>query len=173
MKTASLIASKIKAGAKDFYVNFEPFLKATYEMASFNGSDGSDSDFTDRVANFDGRMSARVVQDFSNITAYWPTSDLASIKPPSVSYKDREISIQSKGDYRNRLYYTDENGGSIAVGTDLNFGVNIWMQHVTYTPPALESGSSSPNRKTENLGIMALRCNTFTNFSFSPSDSPG
>ncbi|KAJ5214409.1 hypothetical protein N7449_001578 [Penicillium cf. viridicatum] len=122
-KTVSLKGSKIKAGAKYFY-----------------------------CCNFDGRMSVRVVQDFSNITAYWPTSDPDSIKPPSGSYKDLEFSIPVKGDYRNRLYYTNENGGSIALGTDLNFGVKISMQHATYTTPALEGGSSSPNRKTEDLG---------------------
>jgi chitinase len=171
-KTVSLKGSKIRAGAKDFYVNFEPYLKATYEMASFNGSQGSDSDFSDSVANFDGRLSARVVQDFSNITAYWPSDDPDSIKPPSGSYKDLEISIPVNGDNLNRLYYTDGHGGSIALGTDLNFGVKISMQHVTYTPPALEGGSSSPNRKTTDIGTMALRYNTFTHFSFSPSDSP-
>ncbi|CAG8092001.1 unnamed protein product [Penicillium salamii] len=171
-KTVSLKGSKIRAGAKDFYVNFEPYLKATYEMASFNGSEGSDTDFSDSVANFDGRMSARVVQDFSNITAYWPSDDPDSVKPPSGSYKDLEISIPTDGDNKNRLYYTDGHGGSIALGTDINFGVKISMQHVTYTPPALKGGSSSPNRKTTDIGTMALRYNTFTHFSFSPSDSP-
>ncbi len=38
LKTINLPPSKIKAKAKGYYVNFEPYLKATYEMATFNSS---------------------------------------------------------------------------------------------------------------------------------------
>lgn len=171
-KTFSLKGSKIKAGAKDFYVNFEPYVEATYEMASFNGENNDDSDALDSAANFDGRLAARVKQDFSNITAFWPANDPDGLKPPSGDFKDLDISFPASGDNANVLYYGGNNGGGISLGTMIHFGVKISMQHVTYLPPATKGGSGpTANIKHVDLGEMSLRYNTFAEFRFAESST--
>ncbi|KAJ5124812.1 uncharacterized protein N7515_008637 [Penicillium bovifimosum] len=143
----------ISAG-KNSFVSFSPYLDISYELASFNGSNSTS--FSNSATSFIGHLETRVIQDFSNVTAYWPIDFPESGKPESGKFTPNEILVNNN----KKVWYSDGDGGKLAVGTFLRFGVNIHLDVPGQDRRTLESTA---------VGDMALMYNTVADFSFYPA----
>lgn len=97
-----------------------PYYKVIYQLATINGSTGGPSLQTG-AAQFNGRMSSRVITDLGNFQVNFPTDK----EPPQEMYNDKRHKnrIAIPGD--NILYGSSAVGGQVAIGTFVNFGLKI------------------------------------------------
>jgi chitinase len=174
-RSFNLKGSTISAGQNSF-VSFNPYLEVTYELASLNGSDSTN--FNNGATSFIGHLSTRVTQDFSNVTAFWPIDYPEDRKPDSGSFAPNDISVSKN----NKVFYSDGDGGKLAVGTSVKFGVNVELEVHGRSRRTLEStavGDVRPSlpvtmnryfalHEITDLSQMALMYNTFSEFSFYP-----
>lgn len=131
-RSFNLKGATISAGDNSF-VSFSPYLDISYELASLNGS--NNTDFSDSTTNFIGQLETHVTQDFSNVTAFWPLDYPEDKKPDSGSFAPNEVSVGKD----NNIWLSDSNGGKLAIGTYLRFGMNVDLDVLGESKRTLES----------------------------------
>jgi chitinase len=154
-RSFNLKGTTISAGQNSF-VSFNPYLDVTYELASFNGSNSTD--FSNSATSFIGHLETRVTQDFSNVTAFWPIDYPDDQKPDSGSFAPNDISVGKN----NKIWYSDGDGGKLAVGTFVKFGVNVDLELHGQNRRTLEStavgdvSSSLPATMARHFALLEL-----------------
>ncbi|CAG8071629.1 unnamed protein product [Penicillium olsonii] len=155
-RSFDLKGATISAGSNSF-VSFSPYLDVSYELASLNGT--KNTNFHDSATNFIGQLETRVTQDFSNVTAFWPMNYPEDKKPESGSFMPNDVSVGKD----NNIWMSDSNGGTLAVGTFVRFGVNVDLEVLGQTKKKTLDSTA--------VADMALMYNTFAQFSYHPDEN--
>ncbi|EGX92282.1 bacteriodes thetaiotaomicron symbiotic chitinase, putative [Cordyceps militaris CM01] len=95
------------------YINFNPYYRLAYTMATYNSTDREYPSPT----TFDGSVRSRMVTNYGDVTTYFPPlNDTVEVSPKNLS----EISVSDK----NILYSSPEHGGVVVLQTILEFGMS-------------------------------------------------
>lgn len=100
-------------------ISLNPYYQFTYQMATFNGSNGDD--FENSAASFNGRLTTRIITDLGDFQANFPPLG----NPPEGVYNEKRQQNKLSIPEDDVLYGTSNGGGQIAIGTDLTFGLKF------------------------------------------------
>ncbi|UKZ58865.1 uncharacterized protein TrAtP1_000187 [Trichoderma atroviride] len=100
-------------------ISLNPYYQLTYQMATFNGSTGND--FENSVASFNGRLTTRIITDLGDFQANFPPPE----NLPNEAYNDKRQQNKISIPENDILYGTSNDGGHIAIGTNLIFGLKL------------------------------------------------
>jgi chitinase len=119
LNAVSLPGHTVNAGNDHGWVTFDPYYQITYQMATFNGT--SEDDFDNSVAAFNGIMSTRTITDLGDFEVFFPPSDPDASNAEDKNRDANKISVSRE----NVLYSSPGQGGKIAVGTYVKFGLKV------------------------------------------------
>ncbi|CAM1509829.1 Fc.00g001640.m01.CDS01 [Cosmosporella sp. VM-42] len=146
----NLEGNMINAGNLPGFLRVAPYYQVQHQMATLNGV--GRNNFQNSSAALNGLLRARVVTDFGDFTSVFPDPDRSKVND------DREQNkIEILED--NVLYGSYGDGGTVAIGTYLKFGLKLTLLE-SYMP-SIEFA----------LPDISLVYNTMTEFSFYPGDT--
>ncbi|KAF7557956.1 hypothetical protein G7Z17_g343 [Cylindrodendrum hubeiense] len=140
------------------WVDFTPFFKVDYQIATFNGADRDD--FIDSAAPLNGHLKTRVISDFGDFESVFPEPDQEDGLLAEDKRDKNEIDISDD----NILYGSTEDGGKITLGTYLTFGLSLSLNFL--------DDADSGKTKTIDLPEMSIVHNTMAQFKFFSDSGP-
>lgn len=129
----NLGGSSIDVGNLPAWVDFSPFFKVNYLIATFNGAERSE--FTDSAAPLNGRLKARVISDFGDFESVFPEPDQ---NDGQLAQDKRDKNVIDISD-DNIMYGSTDDGGKIILGTYFTFGLSLSLAYFE----DIESGKST------------------------------
>ncbi|KAK6215153.1 chitinase [Colletotrichum tabaci] len=152
-KTTKHRETSVDAGDGGTNIDLSPYYTINYSVGAFNDTDGGSA--SPSGPYFDGKLSTRVISDFGDFNAYFPTTKEDRLRVRDEDRLKNKISIPDD----NVLHGTAGNGGRISMGAFVKFGMKIkfWF---------LQRG---PGRVFEmDLPEMTVNYGTMTEFTFIP-----
>ncbi|KAH7309224.1 hypothetical protein B0I35DRAFT_398631 [Stachybotrys elegans] len=144
----------IEAGPSGMAMSFKPYWNIDYMLAVFNESEGGSSDSSGPY--FDGRLHARVIQDFGGYQINFPPRPEDENGSRNIDRRDNELSIL---DEHNIIYNIGGSGGRIALSSFFSFGLEVGLELF-----------GERSRRVWDLADMTAHYRTTTHFSF---EEPG
>ncbi|TID06522.1 Chitotriosidase-1 [Colletotrichum higginsianum] len=152
-KTTRHRETSVDAGDGGTNIDLSPYYTINYSVGAFNDTDGGSA--SPSGPYFDGKLSTRIISDFGDFNAYFPTTKEDKLRVKDEDRLKNRISIPDD----NVLHGTAGNGGRISMGAFIKFGMKIkfWF---------LQRG---PGRVFEmDLPEMTVNYGTMTEFTFIP-----
>ncbi|KAK2773012.1 chitinase [Colletotrichum kahawae] len=143
----------IEAGDSGAYISLSPYYTVDHQIASFNETGGGS--ISRSGPYFNGQLSTRVKSDFGDFNAYFPPTKEDRLRIRDSDRLKNQISIPDE----NVLYGSTGNGGRLALGTYIKFGMKIQFANL---------GRGLGSGWTVDLPEMILNYGTMAEFSFFP-----
>ncbi|KAJ8128780.1 hypothetical protein O1611_g4852 [Lasiodiplodia mahajangana] len=118
-KPISLPGHVVRTGNSNKWISINPYYSTTYQMVTLNGKDGND--YNASIAPFSGYLSTRAITNLGKFNAYFPSPHADELGSEDDNREKNKLSI---GD-NDVLYSTANDGGQIAVGTFIKFGLKV------------------------------------------------
>ncbi|KAF6785553.1 chitinase [Colletotrichum sojae] len=144
-KTVIHRETSVDAGDGGTNIDLSPYYTINYSIGSFNDTDGGSA--SPSGPYFDGKLSTRVISDFGDFNAYFPTT------------KEDRLRIKAEDRLKNRISIPDDNvlhnasglGGRISMGALVKFGMKIKTSVYQNVKNSRSAGWSA----TENMVMLA------------------
>ncbi|EXK80364.1 hypothetical protein FOQG_15146 [Fusarium oxysporum f. sp. raphani 54005] len=135
------------------WITFQPYHKFDYKLASFNRTDGTDSEYG---PYFDGKLATRVTSDFGDFKVNFPPSEADKRGDRNGKRQSNSVS-QGKN---NTIYSSGGKGGRHLFEASQRFGLSVKL------------GIFTDRRHVEmDVADISAQYNTFNQWTFYPSPS--
>ncbi|KAF9784244.1 hypothetical protein IL306_007712 [Fusarium sp. DS 682] len=135
------------------WITFQPYHKFDYKLASFNRTDGIDSEYG---PYFDGKLATRVTSDFGDFKVNFPPSEADKRGDRNGKRQSNSVS-QGKN---NTIYSSGGKGGRHLFEASQRFGLSVKL------------GIFTDRRHVEmDVADISVQYNTFNQWTFYPSPS--
>ncbi|KAG7415033.1 Killer toxin subunits alpha/beta [Fusarium oxysporum f. sp. rapae] len=135
------------------WITFQPYHKFDYKLASFNRTDGTDSEYG---PYFDGKLATRVTSDFGDFKVNFPPSEADKRGDRNGKRQSNSVS-QGKN---NTIYSSGGKGGRHLFEASQRFGLSVKL------------GIFTDRRHVEmDVADISVQYNTFNQWTFYPSPS--